>query len=57
MMMNRRHLEVGINNDDYPECALLEAALTGSQTLDEIMAERDAAWNSAQEILGVEVTM
>ena len=33
------------------------AALTGSQTLDEIMAERDAAWNSAQEILGVEVTM
>ena len=49
--------EVGINNDDYPECALLEAALTGSQTLDEIMAERDAAWNSAQEILGVEVTM
>lgn len=49
--------ECGINNDDYPDQQLLEAALTGSQTLDEIMADWNAKWTSAQEALGVDVTM
>ena len=49
--------EVGINSDDYPDCAILEAALTGSQTLDEIMADWNAKWSAAQETLGVDVTM
>ena len=47
--------EVGINNDDYPECELLEAALYGSKTLDEMMDERNQKWSAAQEELGVEV--
>ena len=47
--------EVGINNNDYPDCEILEAALYGSRTLDEIMAEWNQKWTSAQESLGVEV--
>ena len=31
--------EVGINNDDYPDCAILEAALYKQKTLDEVMEE------------------
>ena len=34
---------------------IVEAAATGSQTYDDIMAEWTAAWNAAQEELGVEV--
>ena len=49
--------ECGINNDDYPDEQILEAALTGSQTLDEIMTDWNAKWTSAQEALGVDVTM
>ncbi len=49
--------EVGINSDDYPDCMILEAALTGSQTLDEIMADWNAKWSDAQQTLGVDVTM
>ena len=48
--------EVGINNDDYPDCEVLECGLQGSKTLDELMAEWNAKWSSAQETLGVEVT-
>ncbi len=47
--------EVGINNNDYPDCEILEAALYGSRTLDDIMAEWNQKWASAQESLGVEV--
>lgn len=47
--------EVGINNDDYPDCEILEAALYGSATLDEKMDEWNEAWSEAQETLGVEV--
>jgi len=47
--------ECGLNSDDYPDCCILEAALTGSQTLDEIMDEWNAKWSRAQESLGVEV--
>ncbi len=47
--------ECGINNDDYPDQQILEAALTGSQTLDDIMADWNAKWSAAQESLGVEV--
>lgn len=47
--------EVGINNDDYPDCAIVEAALTGSKTLSEIMDEWNAKWTRAQESLGMEI--
>lgn len=47
--------EVGINNNDYPDCEILEAALYGSRTLDEIMDEWNQKWTAAQESLGVEV--
>lgn len=47
--------EVGINNNDYPDCEILEAALYGTRTLDEIMDEWNQKWTSAQETLGVEV--
>lgn len=48
--------ECGINNDDYPDQQILEAALTGSQTLDDLMDEWNQKWSSAQQTLGVEVT-
>lgn len=47
--------EVGINNNDYPDCEILEAALYGSKTLDELMDEWNAKWTAAQESLHVEV--
>lgn len=47
--------EVGINNDDYPDCAILEAALYGNRTLDEVMDEWNQKWTSAQESLEVEI--
>lgn len=34
---------------------IIEAAATGSETLDDIMADWTAAWNAAQEELGIEV--
>ena len=48
--------EVGLNTDDYPDQAILEAALTKSKTLDEIMAEWNQKWSAAQEKFGVEVS-
>ncbi len=47
--------EVGINNDDYPDCAILEAALYKQKTLDEVMEEWNKKWSGAQESLGIEV--
>lgn len=47
--------EVGINNDDYPDCTIVEAALLGNKTLSEIMDEWNAKWTSAQESLGMEI--
>ncbi len=47
--------EVGINNDDYPDCEILEAALYGSNTLDDLMNTWNEKWTNAQESLGVEV--
>ena len=47
--------EVGINNNDYPDCEILEAALYGTRTLDDIMNEWNEKWTAAQESLGVEV--
>ncbi len=35
--------------------AIVEAAFTGTQTYDEIMADWTTAWNAAQESLGVEI--
>ncbi|MGN0293905.1 MAG: ABC transporter substrate-binding protein [Lachnospiraceae bacterium] len=48
--------EVGINSNDYPKCEIVEAALYGTRTLDDLMSEWNAKWTSAQENLGVEVT-
>lgn len=47
--------EVGINNDDYPDCSILEAALYGSSSLDDLMADWNQKWSDAQDSLGVEV--
>lgn len=47
--------EVGINNDDYPDCEILEGALYGSATLDELMDNWNQKWSDAQETLGVEI--
>lgn len=41
---------------DYPVSEVLEAALYGSKTLDDLMAEWNQKWASAQETFGVEVT-
>lgn len=49
--------EVGISSDNYPKLEIIEAALTGSRTLDEIMDDWNAKWSDAQETLGVDVTM
>lgn len=48
--------EVGINNDDYPDCEILEAALYNERTLDELMAEWNEKWAAGQEAAGVTVT-
>jgi len=40
---------------DYPVSEVLEAALYGSSTLDEMMESWNEKWTSAQETLGVEV--
>ena len=47
--------EVGINNNDYPDSEILEAALYGNRTLDELMDEWNQKWSDAQETLGVEI--
>ena len=47
--------EVGISNDDYPDLNIMECALTGSKTLDEIMNEWNAKWTKAQEAKGMEI--
>lgn len=47
--------EVGLNSDDYPDAHIVEAALTGSETLDQIMDDWNAKWSRAQNSLGVEV--
>lgn len=48
--------EVGIQNNDYPDCEILEAALYDSKSLDEIMDEWNQKWSDAQESFGVEVS-
>lgn len=47
--------EVGINNNDYPDCEILESALYGTRTLDDLMEEWNRKWSDAQASLGVEV--
>lgn len=47
--------EVGIENNDYSDCEILECALYGTKTLDEVMGEWNEKWTAAQEALGVEV--
>ena len=41
---------------DYPVCEVLEAALYGETSLDDMMAQWNEKWAAAQETLGVEVT-
>lgn len=47
--------EVGLNTDNKPDSDILEAALTGSKTLDDIMAEWNAKWAKAQEKFNSEI--
>ena len=47
--------EVGLEADSNKKAEILEAALTKSKTLDEIMADWNAKWSTAQEKLKVEV--
>jgi len=47
--------EAGIYNDDSVIAGVVECALDGSKTLDEIMTEWNAKWTRAQEALSVEV--
>ena len=47
--------EVGINNNDYPKCEIVECALYGTKTIDQLMEEWNAKWSSAQESLNMEV--
>lgn len=47
--------ELGLNADDYPDSAILEAALTGSTTLDDIMSDWNEKWTRAQEKYEVEI--
>ena len=57
--MNEMNSESELNfnaGGDVKVQAIVEAAATGSQTFDDIMAEWTAAWNAAQEACGIEVT-
>ncbi len=47
--------EVGINNDDYPDCTIVEHAILKDKTIDEIMDEWNQKWTSAQEELEMEI--
>ncbi len=47
--------EVGINNDDYPDCNIVEHALLKDKTLAEIMDEWNQKWSAAQEELEIEI--
>ena len=47
--------EVGLNTDNTPDCDILEAALTQSRTLDDIMSEWNEKWTKAQEKYNVEI--
>ncbi|SFS04600.1 ABC transporter substrate-binding protein [Anaeromicropila populeti] len=51
-----RESEVGINTDNTPDCLILENALNGTATLDEVMDEWNQKWSDAQSSLGIEVT-
>ncbi|MDK2965060.1 ABC transporter substrate-binding protein [Lacrimispora sp.] len=47
--------EVGINNNDYKVCEILESALYGTKDLDTIMNEWNEKWSQAQETLDVKI--
>lgn len=47
--------EVGINNDNAPKQNIIECALKGSKSFDDIMGEWNEKWSKAQETLEVEV--
>lgn len=47
--------EVGLNVDNIPDCEILEHALTGDMTLDEIMDEWNQKWSQAQEDNDIEI--
>lgn len=47
--------EIGINKNDYTKSEILEAALYGTKTLDEIMDDWNTRWTNAQVVLGMQV--
>lgn len=44
--------EIGLNSDPYTDSQIVEAALSGSPTLDDIMADWNAKWTASQEKYG-----
>nr|WP_308743003.1 extracellular solute-binding protein [uncultured Anaerocolumna sp.] len=47
--------EIGLNVDNYHVSQVLEHALTGDMTLDEIVADWNAKWSKAQEKFSIKV--
>ncbi|HPU63234.1 MAG TPA: carbohydrate ABC transporter substrate-binding protein, partial [Mobilitalea sp.] len=47
--------ELGINMENTHVQRIVEAALDGTETLDDIVADWNAKWSAAQEELGIEI--
>ena len=47
--------ECGLNSSDYPDCMIVEDAMQGKKTLDDIMDEWNEKWSAAQKELNVEI--
>jgi ABC-type sugar transport system, periplasmic component len=47
--------EVGLNKDNNKKCEIVEAALNGNKTVDQIMDDWNAKWSVAQQKLKVDV--
>ena len=48
--------EVGLNTDNIPDCKIVEHALAGDMTLNEIMDEWNQKWSQAQKDNNIEIT-
>ena len=48
--------EVGLNTDNIPDSQIVEHALAGDQTLDQIMDEWNQKWSQAQKDNDIEIT-
>lgn len=48
--------EVGLNTDNIPDCKIVEHALAGDMTLNQIMDEWNQKWSQAQKDNNIEIT-